>query len=265
MAALAIPGAMHPARPSRSTELKIRSRHANPSPDARVLQLCLKQRHVHIGRAFHRARLAREAIPQRRRPAPRLQRVWPVQAAHFQHRANEVRPAARGHDFIARCDKRGHMVGADFRHTPQPLHCSRLARKDSSLRGERQHRLKRRAAGPPLGPRRSWSIRNQTVPSRRLAGIEEIMRIEGALTSRIRASTSGPSCSWQVNSVRAIPTPCSAASEPLNCCTNAETSIGDVPEFAHVVTQVQVQHRPDVQQSRTPRGRNNDASRPVGS
>ena len=52
-----------------------------------------------------------------------------------------------------------------------------------------------------------------------------------------------------MNSVRAMPTPCSPASEPLNCRTSAETSLAELAELLQILRRVQVQHGPHVQQS----------------
>ena len=64
-------------------------------------------------------------------------------------------------------------------------------------------------------------------------------------------------------SVRAMPTPCSPASEPLNCAHQRRHFIGDLPEFFQVLRVVQIQHRAHVQQARRRRGRRNDASTPT--
>ena len=76
------------------------------TPDARVKQFRLQQRQVHVGRAFRGAGPAGQAIAQCRLQLLRAQRVA-LDFAQFEHRANGIRAAAGGHDFLAGRNERG--------------------------------------------------------------------------------------------------------------------------------------------------------------
>ncbi len=74
----------------------------------------------------------------------------------------------------------GHMLGVCLRQPPQPLHCSRLAVNDPSLRGKRQHRLKRQLQGM-AGAQAQVAVNLEAAVGNDLARIEQIVRVEALL------------------------------------------------------------------------------------
>ncbi len=128
----------------------------------------------------------------------------------------------------------GHMVGVSLRQPPHPLHCSRLATNEWSR------------STKPSSPT-SWGSRVERVPSRRSPSMVNrpestifpgFMSPRGSkisLSCRDASVISGPRCSSRY-SVRAIPTPCSAANEPLNSRHSCETSPATSRSFSRSPT-----------------------------
>ena len=114
----------------------------------------------------------------------------------------------------------GHMVGACLRQPPQPLHCSRLPMKERSLNAKASRGRNDNSIGREKFSRNRESIRRLSVP-KIFPGFIRSRGSKMRLISCIAPSNPSPNCS-RMYWVRAIPTPCSAESEPLNCFTNAE-------------------------------------------
>ena len=77
-------------------------------------QLGFEQRHIHIRGTFRRAGFARKTIAQGRLHFHAAQRITIGRSAPFQGGANRVSTAARGHDLLARHQKRRTHRGCFF-------------------------------------------------------------------------------------------------------------------------------------------------------
>ncbi len=123
----------------------------------------------------------------------------------------------------------GHIVGVSLRQPPQPLHCSRLRVKEPSFAVKARTGVKGSFSSCPAPSRKLASILNRPSGTT-LPGLKRLCGSKEALISRIAPSRPSPSCS-AMNSVRAMPTPCSPASEPLKLRTNEDTSLASWRNF----------------------------------
>ncbi len=138
-----------------------------------------QQRQVDVGRTFRRAGFAREAVAQRRFHFPGAQRIA-LEAAQLQRRADRVGPAARGHDFLARGDKRRAHGRRLLETAAAAVALLEIAHERTVLGRERQPRLERqfqrRARAQP-----QICVNPVTVVGNDFPGIEQLVRVEGFL------------------------------------------------------------------------------------
>ena len=228
--ALASRGMAQPSRPSQSTLLINRSRQDKPSRRIRAFSSsALSSDMITIdAHSVVQARQDRQLLSAASSSALRSASPPATPRNSSAARSALARPRVLMISSpVAR--KVGHMVAVSFRHPPQPLHCSRLRVKDSSFAANANTGEKGSFISWPAPRRKSASILKR--PSGTiLPGLSRLLGSNEALISRMTLSSPSPSC-WGIYSVRAMPTPCSAASEPLNFLTRAETSFASWRNF----------------------------------
>src|SRR5438552_4777434 len=102
--------------------------------------LCLEQREIDIRRAFRRAAFAGKTIAQRGMELFGFQRIVAVHA-QLKRGANDVGPAAGGHDFFAGGHKRRAHNARLFEATAAAVALLEIANKRAVLKRKREHRL----------------------------------------------------------------------------------------------------------------------------
>src|SRR4029450_8260324 len=192
-------------------------------------QFRLEQREIHVGGAFGCAPFARETIAQCGIQFRRTQGIVSVDA-HFQRGADYVGAAARRHDFLVGGHKRWAHDPDPFKTAAAAVALFQIADERMVFECEREHGLEGKL-------QRSREVFAQMIVDsvvdglpqprdpylKNFPGLKMFFGSNVRLISRITPSSSSPSWS-RMYSVRAIPTPCSAESEPLNCRTSAEVS-----------------------------------------
>ena len=214
-----------------------------------MLQLRLEQAQVHVGRTFERARAARKAIAQGRVQLGGLQSVIIFQSARFQRGANDIRPPARGHDFLA-----GRNVSRAHRRRLFQAHAAAVALLEVPQKrfvpgAERQHRLKRQRR---FRARAQIGIHLESPVADDFSGIEQMMRVERVLDLRhqahqqLRPQRVAPPGNFRARDAHAV----FGGNRPAKLLHQRRNFRRDVPEFFHVLARMQVEQGPHVQQAR---------------